>query len=127
MRNIPLILDYFFSFKGTLARKSFVVHYFLDMFVFFIMLLFASLSVPVIAPYTDNIKIFGMSLLVVFFAPFALLVVAFFVLNRLSIILRRLRYRKMSNSFCLLVFVPIIGFLFDFYLLVQPDEDRTPR
>jgi uncharacterized membrane protein YhaH (DUF805 family) len=123
MSKIERFIDYLFSLKGTLNRRSYFFHYFLDMPFFFVLMLIADSSLPVYTPYIEKIKILDMSLAVIIFAITLILVVALFIMNRLSILLRRLRYLKMNSAFCLLLFLPIVGLLFDFYLLIRPDED----
>lgn len=118
-------LEYFFSFKIGLNQKWFIYHYFLDLLIYFLVVLI--FWVPgyllMISPFAD-FKILGLSLPVFVITINAILCFLFLILNRLSILVRRLDYLKMNKRYSLLLFVPLVGFILDFYLMTVPDEKK---
>ncbi len=121
MNKVEKLLDYLFSLKGSLNQKSYFFHYFLDLFLFFVLIILLSFSAPFLPSYIENTKIFDMSLTVIYFVILGILIVALLAMNRLSISLRRLNYLKLNPVFSLLLFLPLVGQLFDLYLLLKRD------
>lgn len=72
-----------------------------------------------------EIKLFDVRLPVIFFAINSILILASLIMNRLSIMIRRLNFLRMSSMFSLFVFVPIVGLIFDLYLIAYPDERNS--
>ena len=50
---------------------------------------------------------------------------AMFIMNRLSIMIRRLRYLEMHMLYAVLIFIPPISFIFELYLLAHTDKKTS--
>jgi len=118
------ILQYFFSFKIGLNQKGFIYHYFLDLLIYILLVLV--FWVPgyllMISPLA-GVKFLGLELPVLVITCSAVLCFLLLILNRISILVRRLDYLKMNKNYFLLMFIPLIGFILDFYLMTVPDEN----
>lgn len=127
MKIFKTWLNYFFSFNGSLNRKQYFLHFFVDMFC----LLFLIIALVVPTYFLGNTDfglhtiIFGLRLPVLFLWVFGIIGLAFFLLNRISIDLRRMEYLKINKFLVLLNFIPPISFVFELFLLLMPDNDSS--
>lgn len=119
------ILEYFFSFKSELNQKGFIYHYFIDLLIYFVLVLVFWIPgyLLMISPMAD-FKVLGLRLPVILIILNAVLCFIFLILNRTSILVRRLRFLKMNRYYFLLMFIPIVGFILDFYLMTVPDGEN---
>lgn len=125
MKNIEKVWDYFFSLDHKLSKKEFMRHYFLDL-IFFIGLLFLSFIVVSYTVPTDlgdeSLNILEASITTFIFYFDTLICCLLLYLNRISIVLRRLNYLKLSRIYLLLSMLPFVGMAFDLFLMVAPLE-----
>ena len=123
MKKIEQVLDNFFSLNGELNQKSYFRHYFLDLFLFIlIMVVLTVLFYVLIISDAANIKLFDIRLPALIYGLTGVLNLAMFIMNRLSIMIRRLKYLEMHTLYAVLVFIPPISFIFEFYLLAHTDK-----
>lgn len=74
-----------------------------------------------LSPVAD-FKIFGMNIVLILNSLGAVFCILFLIVNRFSILVRRLKFLKMNVYYCLLIFIPLVGFILDFYLMTVPDD-----
>ena len=126
MKRIEKILDYFFSLKGELNQKKYFLHYFFDL-LFFTMLIFFNFAVFFVVELQSvpDLKTKGLPLSFILLIICSIISLSFLIMNRLSIILRRLKYLRMNKMFGILVFFPPISLILEFYLFALPDSDES--
>jgi len=122
MKKIENIWNYFFSLNGSLNQKKYIIHYFLDLLLFVIICILLFVFTYFLAPTFAQIKIFELRLPIFILFLSVIVLLSLLIMNRLSIVIRRLSFLKMKKLYSLLVLIPLVGIIFEIYLLLQPDE-----
>lgn len=119
------VLYYFFSLKGDLNQKKYILHYFLDFFIFTFLAIFLVFPIYILGDRLEGLIWFGVKTPVFLFATGSIVVFSLLVMNRLSILMRRLSFLNMNKFLVVLLFIPLIGLLFDLYLILIPDSKKV--
>lgn len=123
MNNLEKCWDYFFSFEGEMRRGNFIAHYFFDLFLFILLLAILPLVFFFYGPDHFELKFLEISLPLFLLSAGFILALASFIMNRLSIVIRRLKFLKMNQFLCCFILIPLIGLILEIYLMATPDEN----
>lgn len=120
--KITRLWDYFFSVDGKLNQKKYMQHFFIDQ-IFFICI--TAISILLVLNYSPLLVVvddtgvestyMGMLLYVD-----VILCLTLLILNRLSVIIRRLNWIGLSRIYVLLGIIPLLSTIFELFLMFAP-------
>lgn len=120
--KITRLWDYFFSIDGKLNQKKYMQHFFIDQ-LFFICI--TTISILLVLNYSPLLVVvdetgvestyMGMLLYVD-----VILCLTLLILNRLSVIIRRLNWIGLSRIYVLLGIIPLLSIIFELFLMFAP-------
>ena len=105
MRKIESVWNYFFNFTEGLSQKSFIKHYFLDLLFFVTLLMLSLVVISYNVPLDfgeENLNVIEALITTFIFYFDTLLCLLLLILNRISIVLRRLKHLKLRRVYLLL-------------------------
>ncbi len=121
--KFKLFFDYLFDTKKKLTRKFFLIHFFLDTLIILILTLAISWPIAFFILLITNapITVDGIHMKMGLFT--GILLTLLIVLNKLSVIIRRLNDLKLNRWLSVLLFVPIVNLIFNLFLFFKKSED----
>lgn len=124
VKKLTEVWNYFFSVEEKLNKKSYIFHFFVDQIFLFLLTL---ISVLLVLNYSPRIVFLDDSGVESTFRGLLLYVdvilcLTLLILNRLSVIIRRLNWIGLNRVYVLLGMIPFISIIFELFLMFAPFE-----